>query len=112
VADIGAFSFFISSKPSRARLQRTTFILWLGGIARRVPVRSAVRSHDRKATGGGSRSANWDMTRSAPDRDNLLRIDDRFALGLSAQVRHAKIAHVAERHRRAGWVSLLCHHCP
>lgn len=34
MADIGAFSFFISSKPSRARLQRTTFILWLGGIAR------------------------------------------------------------------------------
>ncbi len=65
MADIGAFSFFISSKPSRARLQRTTFILWLGGIARRVPVRSAVRSHDRKATGGGSRSASWDTTRSA-----------------------------------------------
>jgi hypothetical protein len=25
------------------------------------------------------------------------------------QIAHAKLAHIAERHRRAGWLTLLCH---
>jgi hypothetical protein len=31
------FPFLLAPKPNRAHVQRTTFILWLGGIARRVP---------------------------------------------------------------------------
>ena len=45
------FPFLLAPKPSRARVQRTTFILWLGGIARRVLVRSAVRSHGGRLAG-------------------------------------------------------------